>query len=295
LSVFLDRLSREKFPRLRGFQFDGNPMNSSQTLKFIEFIDNHPKLSALSLDRSIDVTDSAAGLISFVSVMSKRQFLGLSLAGDGSLKFAYGQLLLPLLRSDFLASIQYLDISYQAIGEKGLRLISRVLNQFIELYFDGSLVASFNFLCRFCERILASNLKFASFPTTDFARYDRLVSRQQNMMEQRVGRDLLANDFAAKYKKPEKMARLRDILSTIETPTFEAGTKKSPSIGRSLSRSDSDVGIGRIFEGMAGPPERIADLYRECVTEGDEVPPLMRLLASIEESATFSQLLSEIC
>jgi hypothetical protein len=170
LSVFLDRLSRENFPRLRGFQFDGNRMNSSQTLKLVHFIDNHPKLSALSLDRSIDVTDSAAGLIGFVSVMSKRQFLGLSLAGDGSLKFAYGQLLLPLLRSDFLSSIQYLDISYQAIGEKGLRLISGVLDQFIELYFDGSLVASCNFLCRFCERILASNLKFASFPASDFAR-----------------------------------------------------------------------------------------------------------------------------
>jgi hypothetical protein len=91
-TAFLTAIADRVLPGLKLFSFDHNHMNSAQTRTFLQFLEKQPNISSLSLDCGIDISDSPAGLTAFLNILSNKRIKSLSLQGDASLRYSFGDL-----------------------------------------------------------------------------------------------------------------------------------------------------------------------------------------------------------
>jgi hypothetical protein len=292
--LFLERLSFESISGLRVFGFDCNLMNATQTLKLVQFLDRHPHLTSLSFNCSIDVSDSPAGLDAFSRLAVERPLRHLSLGGDGSVPFSYGSLMLPLLASDVLLAVKYLDVSFQAIGEKGLDVLNDLLlhRQLAELWFDGTSVPDFELICLFCEKVLASDLGRASFPAADFDRFIAVVAKSPEADERRAKKQELSVKFVEKFGQQTRRGGIKQFLADVERPrTDDAGEETS---GTGAASAVEDSWIFGVFGGVTRIAENVEELYNDCIAGSEQQDPIMALMTTIEEKLSLAVLMSEI-
>jgi hypothetical protein len=292
--LFLERLSFETIPDLRVFGFDSNPMNAVQTLKVVEFLDRHPDLTSLSFNCSIDVGDSPAGLAAFSRLASERPLRHLSLAGDGSVPFSYGSLVLPLLASDVLLAVKYLDVSFQAIAEKGLDVLNGLLlhGQLAELWFDGTSVPDFELMCLFCEKVLASKLRRAGFPAGDFDRFIAVVAKTPEADERRAKKQELYDMFVEKFGQQNCRGGIKQFLADVEKPKTDGAGEETSGTGAASAVEDS--WIFGVFEGVTRIAENVEMLYKDSVAGTEQQDPIIALMTTIEERLSLAVLMSEI-
>lgn len=174
-------MMKQHFKSIERFFFDKNKMNSKQTNLFATFLRNNSQLRSLSLNQSIDISDTSSSFRSICVAISQLSLDGLFIRGGKRIKYAYGPLLTPVLR--YLAvrkTIKVLDITNQRIGDDGLNTLMQFLqkgSQLISLKFDGCCSGSFNKISTFCQRVIASKLVFASWPSMEFERHYNLIPR----------------------------------------------------------------------------------------------------------------------
>jgi hypothetical protein len=295
-TTFLQRLSGETVRGLRFLMFDGNRMNSAQTLSFVQFLQRHPALTSLSINCSVDVSDRPAGLTALMNVLSNRAMVALSWRGDSSIKFSFGPLLLPLLNSDALLSIRYLDITNQSIGDRGLEAISRLLDHdtITELDFDGSSATNLDTLCKFCERIIDSHLRFVGFPAADFEKFERLVDLKWPNGQINECKDRMLRLFNAKFERPlEGLERARLVIEVMQRMGGGQVKAQPNATDRKMRRSESDLSVLTDWEEVSRIAPELQAKYKECVGEV-EGSPVVQILAEVAAGLTLEALLSEV-
>lgn len=198
LTMILERLSTLTLPYLEAIAFNDNRMNSAMTCLFTAFIEKQVNLSSISLNSSIDIRESPSGLNNFIQCIQEKKLNNLSLRSDESFDFSYGQLLIPLIKG--LNGIKSLDITNQKIQMQGLEELKRLINDgLMELHFNGSNVSSFEDLVSFCEYVLKSKIRLATFPTNDFTRLIRQLSMKNLKSDNEILVDNLKEQFSKNY------------------------------------------------------------------------------------------------
>ena len=160
------------WPHLETFFFDNNKIDVEETLLLSQFIKHQPNLKRVSLNCSIDITESFSGLQGLLDVLAEKPLEELYLRGDETLDFSYGQLLIPFLRK-FVEkkTLKVLDISNQKIGSEGIKILRSLLATGIEeIHFDGINASDFNELSSFVRELLKSDLVYASWPHNEYER-----------------------------------------------------------------------------------------------------------------------------
>jgi hypothetical protein len=289
-SSVLTRMSGETIKDLRALAFDKNRMQSTDTLCFLQFLERQPALTALSLNCSVDASDSPSGLTGLIQFLSKHPLNFLSLRGDDSIKFSFGPLLVPLLTCDiFLESITHLDIRHQSVG---LEVLAKLLDQrsLAILHFDGCGCASADALCRFCERVIASPLTFASFPTADFDRFERLVDRHAPADR----REKVARLFQGRFGMGDGgwQAVVDAVAWEAARRRFQKGRMEDGELD--VKQPEQEVCIGEDWEDVRRVCDSVLDLYRKCVGADRENDLMAEVIGVLEESTSFETLLSEI-
>jgi hypothetical protein len=292
---FLGMLSGHPIGNLQVIEFDGNRMNSAQTVAFSQVIEKNPEIVSVSMNCSIDITDSPAGLAAFIGVVSNRQMARISIRSDGSIKFSFGSLLLPLLNSQTMLGLSVLDVTNQAIGERGLGLLRRVLERgaLTELYFDGSSVDSFPFLVEFCQAVIASKLRFAEFPTQDFDKLLRLRRTGVDDREQIDQREQIYRTFMARFDPSVERSRAKPLtkakplkIAAVEAP---APSPPKPRLSDDWDRTVPDA----VPDAMKINPATF-ELYRECVPGSAGMDGILDLMRSLQETLSLEALYEAI-
>jgi hypothetical protein len=219
----------------------------------------------------------------------------LSLRSDASMKFSFGSLLLPLLSSEMVFGLSVLDLTNQAIGERGLDLLRKVLERgaLTELYFDGSSVHSVDILSKFCEAVIASRLRFAEFPALDFEKLLRVRISEADDQELTERREQLYRQFTARFDPSVEIDRSKPIAPPKPKPSQPT---KLTAIGQTRKRSSTDVDA-TLPEGLQDAlkinPE-IASLYNECVAGEPEQEPLIEHMRTMQEELSPEALIEAI-
>jgi len=191
----------KKIPYLTQFSYNNNEMDSNMSINFSKLINRMDCLTSLSLNKSISIMDSPEGFISLMSVLSSKQITWLSMIGDGTMKMSLGQLLVNYLPK-IINNLRYLDVSFQCIGSNGIRFLLSILNKGIEeIYFDGSMILSYEELTIFCEMLYKSSIKCTEFPYSDFQRILKYVSPSLDISELTQNISTIQKAFLAKYKR----------------------------------------------------------------------------------------------
>jgi hypothetical protein len=255
-------------------------------------------LTILSLNCAIDIGSSPTGLTAFLTHLKTLPLHSLSLQSDGSMPFSFGQLLIPLLKSPSMRVIEHLDITNQSIGENGLDLLNQLLEhgELTDLRFDGSALHSFDLLSRFCETILASRLRFASFPAQDFENIFRLlpIGEDADLLNER--RDDLRRRFAVAYGLPADRAERVQLIfaATIARRPSDMDTRLSSPLTRSRSITDGDLQLPEGLSEARRMSEAQTRLFRECIDPDDLTDdPVLLLMKTIQDRLTLSTILSE--
>jgi hypothetical protein len=214
------------------------------------------------------------------------------------MRFSFGRLLIPLFTSDFLTSIEHLDITNQSVGERGIDLIVEDLNRLslTDFFFDGSCVQSFDFLCRTCEKLLSSRLHFCSFPGQDFDRILRLLPSAEDSRLFIAKCDEFARRFATIFGQSFDLSdRVRQITLAAVTcrPT---GHVMAPTVprSRSLTYSDSDQLLPEGFQDARRMSREQRLLFRECLDPDEiaEKDPILILMQGISETLSLESLIA---
>jgi hypothetical protein len=292
IDEFLEYLGSCSVRGLKVFSFDGNEMNSVQTLGFVKFLRNQPDLVSLSLSCSINISDSPSGLSAFLRYLSEHRIRDLSLRGDFcSLKFSFGKLLLPFLSSSFAQSVECLDLSGQNLGESGLDCLGKLLEQgsLLELKFDGSSVQSFDALCLFCERVLASSsLRHATFPEHDFTNLLTLVDPRLDFgsLEEKKRKTLdgFEKKFGHSWGKAKSMSSSSFSLAAV-SENEEVGCDRKVVLGEG---NLVDYGLEYATEMDA----ELEKLFGECMEGLDVGDPMRDVINRIEECLEFGELVA---
>jgi hypothetical protein len=296
LSDFLSALEAHALVDLNMLKFDENPMNHSQTASLCQFLERQNELTTLSLNCSIDIGASPLGLVLLIKVIQRLPLRSLSLRSDGSMRFSFGQLLLPLLMGDAILSLEHLDVTNQCIGERGLEVLGVLLDRgaLSDLYTDGASINSFDFLCRFCEKVLNSRVTFAEFPEQDFEKTLRLVEAGQDLDAMRGTADRLRDRFNRNYVPSVALAeRVKKITSAavarLPTDMKEAAARNPK------SRRDAD-GEGMTPGGMQqalGMNQAMEQLFRECLDGQEGVNPVLALMTVMQDRLSFDALFAD--
>jgi hypothetical protein len=294
LTTFLKMLASHNLSHLNTLIFDDNRMNSSQLHTFVDFLKRQSDLTTLSLNSVIDITDSPTGLRALLSTIRERPLRALSLQSDGSMPLSFGTLLTPLLRDPSILGLDHLDLTHQRIGSVGIDLLAAILEhgELVELLFDGSGDPSFDHLARFCEAVLSSRVRFASFPAADFDNIFRLIplTEDANALGQR--REELRRRFAAAYSAPLGRAeRLRQFPASTSRRRGGAAAADPP---RERLRTGSDGGarlpVG--LEEARWASDRQAALLAEAVDLNDGDDPVWALLNGLHERLALAAILT---
>lgn len=329
LDFLLNELMRVRMPSLEVIFFDGNSMSATQTIQFINFLRNQPNLKNLSICRSIDVKNSPFGFLSFVDYCSSQSILALSICGDSekSNEFSYGLMNLNLIGQ--IESIECLDISNQKIGQKGLEMLLPLIidGKLKEIYFDGSNVNSFHFLCRFCTTLLLSKIKYASFPENDFQRILRFNKNVNSVyLTMELGND---DDFVSSYENLKNQFKSHFYFSeyncsdTIKNKALKKKEKKLSKEKTINNQIPSGINGSKLHQNMTEDTKfnsnnsgalcnnitddikiiencifnhKISNLYNECV-ENTNVEPsktICSLVNAIQDSLSFDYLLDSL-
>jgi hypothetical protein len=299
LTEFVKQLASNSMSDLNMIIFDNNRMNLIQTNYFLRLLERQSGLTTLSLNYAIDISSSPTGLITFLSIIKNFHLHSLSLRSDGSMPFSFGQLLLPLFTSEFLLSIEYLDITNQSVNEKCLEMILQHLDRgsLTDLLFDGSSVQSFDFLCRICEKLLSSRLHFVSFPSQDFDKILRLLPSTQDAVPLIAKRDELAERFATVYRDcVDLFERIRQITTAaVARMPSDPRIAEIVTLTPSLSRSDSDLFLPKSFQEARRMSPQQLELFEECLDpeESVELDPILRIMKDIHDRLSLDALIAE--
>jgi hypothetical protein len=292
-SSFLARLAGVKIPGLKSLVFDNAHLNSAQAATFTQFVEQQTQLASLSVNCSIDVSGSPLGLANLISGLSNTHLRHLSIRSDGSMRFSFGQLLAPLLSLEIMNRIEYLDLTNQAIGEKGLETVALLLEagSLSQLYCDGS-TESFEVLVKFCERVLATNAQYVAFPAGDFDKAFRLLAADQNDAAMNARREDLSRRFAEKFADAQESSdRMKEIFfANVPSPAQEIA-RKLPARERHMVKSESDNLIPKGLEGATKMGPEVDALYHECVVDGDSMDPVFALMATIHDRLSLEALI----
>jgi hypothetical protein len=202
--------------------------------------------------------------------------------------------MLPLLASDVLLAVKYLDVSFQAIGEKGLDVLNGLLlhGQLVELWFDGTSVPDFELLCLFCEKVLASTMHTAGFPAGDFDRFIAVVAKSPEADERRAKKQELCDRFVERFGHHTRRGGIKQFLADVERPRTDDAGEETSGIGATLAVEDS--WIFGVFEGVTKIAENVEELFKDCVTGRSQPNPIIALMTAIEEKLSLAVLMSEI-
>lgn len=321
-SSFLKSLQDVQVDELETLIFDNNPMNSNQTVLFINFLSVQKKLANLSINCSISIKESPNGLLSFISYVSSKAesdcpLASLSIRGDKSMEFSFERLLKPLFKG-ISETIQNLDITSQKVGQESLEVLVPLIKngQLTELFFDGSNVKSFDFLNTFCEVILSSEkLSFASFPEDDFNNIQtnlsisELLPAEVIQMENRIVelKFDFEKRFSSLYHKKLGVLLKADLIHLLYSNTKTVKTAKTverKAKFRSSSSSGARMPVKRKSSFVLLPTDdnsaiamkpELEKLYKECVgSECDEEnDPILSLINLVENEISFENLFSE--
>jgi hypothetical protein len=188
-------------------------------------------------------------------------------------------------------------VTNQCIGEGGLDLIAQLLERgdLSELLFDGAAVRSFDYLARFCESILASRLRFASFPVQDCERLFRLLPAGEDLAQLAERRDDLRRRFERLYGDPiDRGERVRQISAsaTARRPS-DLRSRVVRQLSRSRSATDADLQLPESLAAARRMSERQAALFLECIDPDDDTEdPMLLLMQTIQDNLTLSSIIS---
>ena len=297
MTTVLELLSETTIPGLEVLAFDDNRMDASQTALFVKFLGRHPDLVSLSVSSSIDVSGSPTGLSAFFSTLSGfNDLMRLRLRSDGSMKHTFGKMLIPFLKGEMVKKLRFLDITNQSIGAEGIDVLCHLVehSSLEVLYFDGSITNSLKLLTEICEKLLETNLKFASFPAQDFEKSLKILKLDQQEDEIVETRDKLSRAFAAKFESqeqefgPHKLGQFQRSRST-------SCSKPAPVRSRAMVRSDSFGMIPQGLESATDMSPEVAKLYKECVCAEASVPdPIVALISDIQDAISFDGLIATL-
>jgi hypothetical protein len=272
-------------------------MNALQTSYFVQFLKRQKDLSILSLNCSIDIGSSPTAFAAFLSSVKTLPLRSLSLQSDGSMPFSFGQLLAPLFKEPFMRLLEHLDVTNQCIGEAGLDILGQLLDraEISDLSFDGAAPRTFDYLTRFCETILSSRLRFASFPAQDFDKLFRLFPAADDPLQRAELRDELRRRFEAAYgAPPDRAERIRQIsTNAIARRPSDPATFKVRKLQRSSSVADGDLHLPDGLADARRMSERQELLFRECIDPDDTTDdPVVELMKTIQDSLTLAAILA---
>ncbi|KAH0794348.1 Leucine Rich Repeat family protein [Histomonas meleagridis] len=283
---FLLALTSIHFPSLESFYFDDNTLDSNQTILLTTFLEKQPQLQRLSLNSSINVYDSPNGFFAFSKYITGRTFTHLSLRNDKSINYSFGHLLFPILKSQ-QNTLVYLDVTNQGIGQDGIELIlPSVLNGTINrLFFDGSNISSFDYLCKFCTTLVSTQMKIASFPRNDFERLskhlitnesdiDGMIETMKSKFETKFGKNSIDSNYIPQIKRSQ-------IKTIVRTDSNKTNVKKV------MSRANSTSVINEMYERLVD-----YDIEKMLMQYGIEYEsdPIYGMLAEIEEELSIDEL-----
>lgn len=314
LDFLLNELQNVSMPSIRTLFFDENVMVASQINKFINFVKNQPNLKNLSVNCSIDISNSPSGFFSFIEYCSLHDLSALSIRGDR--EFSYGFLNLNLIQK--IQSIECLDITNQRIGQKGLELLLPLIEggRLKEVYFDGSNVSSFQFLCQFCSTLLTSKMKYASFPENDFNRILNFSNNSNSISlipepenDYLITYENLKSEFESVFYFSEYNWPLTIRNRTLKQKGLYVKSSKEKKISISqpfLMAKESDIhsdkkdellyskGLNIIENCISN--HKVFELFDECV-RNDAVEPsdtIVLLTRTIQDSLSFDNLFNSL-
>jgi hypothetical protein len=294
MSAFLDRLSQLAVPGLESLVADNWAMNSSQVIGFTQFL-SRQNLTSLSLNCSIDISGSPIGLTAFISVLAGLRLRHLSIRSDGSMRFSFGQLMIPMLALEMMKGVEYLDVTNHAIGEKGLDVLAGLLDNgaLSALFCDGS-TESFEAILRFAERLIGSNVSATSCPLGDFDRAFRLLAMGQDLAIMSEKKEGLLRRFSEKFPPvPDPADRIQAVFfSSVRLPV-ESTPRRTSDRRRTITRSDSDNFIPKGFESATEMGPEVDALFRECIVAEEGVDPILAIITSIHDRMSFEVLVAE--
>lgn len=292
LEPLLNQLENCNLPYLESLFFNDNPLNSSQTIQFTNFLKRHPKLTNLAINNTIDLHDSSSGFNYFSEYVKTQKLTALSInffcdQRSQNFDFCYGQLMVNLLSK--ITSIEYLDITNQQVGQEGLEQILNYVadGQLKELYFNGSHIQSLDFLVSFCESLLISKLKFATFPIDDFKSAIEKVS--ENVDYYQVKMSYLQEKFEMKYGDMNK-----NVIDSIKKRFLSNKSQKKQKVVQFDVSDMARIGLDGVYESIMDDHiygSKLKELYHECAGNGQPQKSVVELAETVENSLSFDYLL----
>ncbi|OHT04705.1 hypothetical protein TRFO_27708 [Tritrichomonas foetus] len=287
---FLQKLSKIQVDPLITFIFDDNELNDEQTTFLANFVVNQKNLIHLSLNNSIDVTNSNSCIPILFSSLEKLNLASLSLRSEKSPKFSFGRILIdripPLLSKH---CIKYLDITGQLFYDEGLEMLKANLDCELEdLYIDGT-QSSLDAIIDFCEAAIESPLKFVSYPSNDFSRAAEKSNEDPNKL-QHIEDDIFNRFFARFSRKPTE--RLWKRLMKINDQKVEDKNIL-------CKRENSIPGLKRypisqfFIDSIANRNPELESLFNECIDTKSEnfKEAIFKYVEQIDEKLSFHSLM----
>ena len=278
LGKFLSNIRNLELP-IQTLNASGIEMKSANTQIFADFLSRQTHLKDLSIDDSVNISDSPEGLQALAATLCKLPIKRLSFACEGPIETRCSSLIIPLIQG--ISGIKSLDVTNQRMGENGLKALTPLLDQLDELYFDGS-GAPLPVLLDFCRKCIDSHLMYTKFPSEDVKTCFSAVQKPLNYAESQNAVKELKEKFEERFHRESNRYTQSLVTSTRSRKTM---TRSVSTVIRAKSTEDFSVLCQRNHE--------MTDIYTECVGEKAS-EPIVAFTEQLEMSLSISQLASEL-
>ena len=288
------------WPHLETFYFDNNRIGPEETILLSKFIKHQPSLKRISLNCSVDITKTSSALEDLFEAILEKPIEELYLRGDHTMDFSFGKLIVPFLQALFekhSSTLITLDVSNQRFGKEGLdALVQMTQSQILEeLRFDGFSSPSYSDLSQFCNILLDSQLKYASWPEEEFQKY--ITSTLFQTAEK--------NNISSEYKKlhrqfietfgcycdesdfsMERLNKRRCQSTVIHQNDDEENAQTNYMVDNAVKEKYSSFSVTE-------REPKIAQLLEECVGNYIDKDPVLQLISQIDKKLSYQYLVKE--
>jgi hypothetical protein len=278
-SLFYSELNNFIIPSLEMFCWSGNVVPEQYFETFKQFILNQPNLVELGFSNCLLFNEPVfAALAEFASVKPLR-----SLEIRGMKLHVFGRHLIPMLEVLLSrATIKMLDITGQAVGDRGLELIARLSELCLDdLRFDGSNPSSHEVLIEVTARIAASRIGMSAWPTDDAKAVTSIVPFA-NRRQVAILIENARKEFNTRFgKRGESVEISEELTGGVQTNSGILHERRRLSLGHPIDK--------KILE-FTEPA--VKEVLVEIFDENELQDPFIRLSEQLEQESDLDTLMA---